>query len=154
MSISDYIMTSYKCCKCKISNDIEFIEMFVCYICRNIICCNCSHYHNIINNGETEDLKQIVENKQQLFITSCDLVTNFHRFKDNMVNLLDNRNEYEELRNIRSVYLMVEWNERYEYKYFALIIKKIKGRFLFELYKMLLHRKFINDITSLIMEFF
>ena len=105
-------MTSYKCYKCKRSNDVEFIEMYICFICRNIICCNCSHYHNIINNVQTDTLKTIIENKQQLFITSCDTVINFTRFND-IEYIIYNRTVFDDIREIRRHYLMIEWNERH-----------------------------------------
>ena len=146
-------MTSYKCYQCKRSLD-DVIGMYICYVCEKIICICCLHCHSTLKEND-DSLKQIIKDKSTI---AYDLILSFYNFdmlgyphNTTFVDL--NFDEVEENRKMIKQYVDIKYMGLGDFKFFCDNLLKIKMKFRYVLFKILLQKYFCNDITESILEF-
>ena len=147
-------MTSYKCYQCNRSFD-KVMMLYVCFICEKMLCGYCNHSHSIFAKDNDDSLKQIIKDKSKI---TYDLILSFYNFDaygypHNMIYHNVNFDEVEENRKIMKQYTDIKYMGICDFKTFYDNLLKIKMKFRYKLFKLLLLNYFCHDITESILEF-
>lgn len=148
---------NYKCYNCQRSYDnVEVSCLCICCVCDRVFCGNCPHFHFISINSKGESLKLIVKNKATYAYHSCLQRFDFDElgYPPNFITIeVHDFDQVNINREIIKPYRTIQYTGILDFKEFEKNIIKMKTRFLYQLYKMLLNNKFCIDITEKILEF-
>ena len=146
---------SCKCYNCQRTyDDYNVTLLYICYICEKIICGNCKHHHNLINY-DGESLLHVVKTKGKLTHDNCVKLFNFNEFgypHDVGYTSID-FTQVEINREILKPYRFIQFLGMSDYKLFDKDIMQIKRKFMYQLNKLILSKRFCEDITQCIADF-
>jgi hypothetical protein len=148
-------MNSYNCYQCNKSIN-EAINMSICFICERIICINCNHTHNTYVNDKDDNLKSIIKHKGDIAYNSMMNFFEFDKFGypiriDNYYN--DYFDDIDINREVIKRCILLKCHGIDDYRTFYDDLLKIKIKFKYGLYKMLLLKIFCVDITEIILRY-
>jgi len=146
----------YKCHICQKNFNNGITMMSICYICEAIVCGNCYHGHSLDVGEIDESLRQLVKDKGKLAFESCLNLFNFdslgyphHNFDNNTIDFAQIERNREMIKPYRGLCYM----GIYDFKAFFQDLLQFKRKFLYQLYKMFLLKKFCYDIAEMIVDY-
>ena len=133
-------MNSYKCHLCKKSLE-QAITMSICFVCERIYCKVCNHTHNTFIDEDEKTFRQFIMEKGKitndiiLSFYDCDMFGHSRNINYDAVNI-------NELKNKRRKFLKycieIKCHGIGDYKAFHDDLFRLKMKFKYRLYKMLL----------------
>ena len=144
----------YKCKECQKTYNDSVLDFSICYVCEYIFCDKCFHAHCITVYVD-ETLKQLIKDKgkyaKESFLKpfNCDSLGYPINFDYTTIDLA----QVEATRTMIKPYRIIDSTGIFDYKYFAHDIIKMKIKFLYQLYRLLLKKKFCYDITEHVLSF-
>ena len=149
------------CNRCGKDSNKEYVNMQICFVCSSVVCntCSCESIHDLEDDPLITKMYGIYHNANvdEILNEKC---KTFMMLRSIFYVPLTFENEYEEwIYNIETEQdLNLEFRKfptmlRRDHSRFQNNLQKIKMRFKYELIKLMLRKKFINDISCCIMDF-
>ena len=132
-----------KCLQCNKKIDEQFMNITLCFVCRQYYCFDCikKHHHNFYN-------------KKIEYIFSCNYVCiyEFDEIIRKKIKIFQNMiKEYKT--NVKDIYSPTIYALFDDHRKFQTEAHHIKERFIYKFVKMTLHQKFCNNIVEYILNF-
>ena len=148
-------MTTFKCNKCKKSFNDGVTFIYICFVCERVMCGCCTHSHVTFEKNADDSFKQIIKDKGKF---ASDLMVSFYGCTE--LGYPINRN-YEgidfdavsETRKLIKQYVDLKCMGLLDYRLFNDDLLKMKIKFKYGLYKILLLDYFCCDVTETILSF-
>ena len=147
-------MTTFKCNKCKSTFDTVTL-LYICYVCNKIMCGCCTHSHATFEKNADDSFKLLIKEKGKI---ACDLMVSFYGCTELGYPINTNYDGIDfdavsETRKLIKQYVDLKCMGLLDYRLFNDDLLKMKIKFKYELYKLLLLNYFCIDITEVIISY-